>query len=179
MFQELHTQRLSLLKITNRHSKLILKGLSNPLVTQFMLIHYETEEAVQEQMIYYKKQYKTQNGIYWLIQTTQENNFIGTIGINNWNKTHLKAELGFWILPEHFNKGYITEAAKTVMNFCFNNLGLNRMEATVETENIASMKVLKKLGFLHEGTFREFEMNKGKYIDLMMFSILKKEYKND
>jgi ribosomal-protein-alanine N-acetyltransferase len=179
MFLELQTARINLVKVTADFTLNILEGLSNPVVTQFMLIHYNNLKEVQEQMQYYEAQYNNNNGMYWAMLSRENSDFIGVIGITNLSQLHKKAELGFWILPQFFNKGYTTEAAKTVLQFCFNNLGLNRVEATVETENKASLKLLKKLWFTHEGTFREYEINKGKVIDLMMYSILKSEFKND
>lgn len=179
MFIELQTARLYLVKVTADFTQNIFEGLSNPMVTEFMLIHFDTLEAVQEQMQYYQNQYQTNNGMYWAMVNKEAKNFIGVIGINNLSLQHKKAELGYWILPQYFGNGFSMEAAKTVVTFCFYNLGLNRVEATVETKNKSSIKLLKKLCFTHEGTFREYEINKGKTIDLMMFSILKKEYKND
>lgn len=62
------------------------------------------------------------------------------------------------------------------MNFTFNELDVNRIEATVSTENIASIKVLKKLGFTQEGILRERSYWRGSYYDMIMLSILKSEY---
>lgn len=179
MFQELVTQRLQLVKVTKLHEQFILQGLSNTAVTKYMLIHFNNANEVQEQMHYYEKQYETNNGMYWVMQENTTKKFIGVIGINNLSLVHSKAELGFWLLPEQTKKGFVTEACKAVLKFCFTTLKLNRVEATIETENELSINVIKKLGFIHEGTFREYELNKGKRIDLMMWSILKKEFTND
>ena len=62
-----------------------------------------------------------------------------------------------------------------MIDFCFDKLQLNRIEADVETENTASISIMKKLGFIHEGTLREFEMNNSKLIDLMKFALLKRD----
>lgn len=176
MFQPLNTSRIALNKITPAHASQILQGLSNAAVTKYMLIHYNTLQEVQEQMAYYKTQYETQKGMYWAMEEKQNQQFIGVIGINNVSIIHKKAELGFWVLPEQSNQGFVTEASKEVLAFCFDNLQLNRVEATVETENMPSITVLKKLGFTHEGTFREYEINQENKIDLMMFSILQSEF---
>lgn len=178
LFSLLHTERILLRKVEPSDAWFILDFFKNDEATKYMLYHFYNLDEVQEQMLYYKNQYENGTGCYWLMQHKQTNESLGVIGLHNFCKEHKKAELGFWILPKYNNKGYTTEAAKAVINFCFTQLQLNRIEATVETENIASIKVLEKLGFTHEGTFREFEMNNGRLIDLMMYSILKKEYSN-
>ncbi len=175
MFQKLTTQRMLLRKVQKGDVDFVLKGLSNDVLTKYMLVRYYNLEAVKEQMKYYAKSYTTQKGLYWLMETLQTKEPIGIIGINSISKIHQKAEMGFWILPNFWQQGYITEAGKAVLNYCFNCLLLNRIEATVETENIASLATIKKLGFQHEGTFKEYEINNGKVIDLMMFALLKSE----
>ncbi|NJP19736.1 MAG: GNAT family N-acetyltransferase, partial [Hydrococcus sp. CRU_1_1] len=59
----------------------------------------------------------------------------------------------------------------------FNFLELNRIEAMVMLENLASMKLLNKLGFSEEGILKEYGFWKGKFHDLRIFSLLKKDYK--
>jgi [ribosomal protein S5]-alanine N-acetyltransferase len=178
MFKELSTQRLLLRKIQQTDADFILQGLSNTLVTKYMLIRYYTLQEVQEQMDYYANHYTNNTGMYWLMQSTTSNQSMGVIGLNNLSIVHKKAELGFWLLPQFWNKGFTTEASKAMLNFCFNNLQLNRIEATVETENIASIDTIQKLGFTQEGTFKEYEINNGKFINLMMFALLKSEFSN-
>lgn len=172
-FRSIITDRLLLRKVESTDAPFILKGLSNDALTQYMLIHYYTLDEVQEQMNFYANHYTNKTGYYWLMQCISTGTEIGVIGINNYSAVHQKAEIGFWSLPEFWNKGYTTEAGKAVLQFCFHNLQLNRIEATVETENTASIAAIKKLGLQHEGTFKEYEINNGKPIDLMMFAILK------
>ena len=57
------------------------------------------------------------------------------------------AELGYWIAEEYWGKGYATEAGKVLIKRAFNDLGIKRIYATYRCENIASRRVLEKLGF--------------------------------
>ena len=176
MFLPLDTERLLLRKVEQTDAAFVLTALSNDELTKYMLIRYYTLNEVQEQMDYYANHYKNDTGYYWLMQNKITNESIGIIGINNISALHKKAEMGFWLLQMFNNKGYVTEAAKAVLHFCFNSLKLNRVEATVETQNPASIKVIEKIGFTHEGTFKEYETNNGVFIDLMMYGLLAKEY---
>ena len=176
MYQPLETNRLILRKVENTDLAFIHRGLSDERVTQYMLIHYPTLESAQEQLKYYDNQYATQNGCYWVMELRTSKTPIGVIGITNIKLEHRRGELGYWLLPEYQQQGYTKEAAKETILFCFNSLGLNRIEAESETENWRSIALLQKLGFTKEGIFREYEINKGRFIDLARFALLKKEF---
>jgi ribosomal-protein-alanine N-acetyltransferase len=173
-FRSIITNQLLLRKVEQTDAPFVLEGLSNDVLTKYMLIQYYSLEEVQKQMDYYANHYTNKTGFYWLIETLDTGKNVGVIGVNNISSTHQKAEIGFWILPKYWQQGYTAEAAKAVLQFAFNELQLNRIEATVETENIASIATINKLGFKHEGTFEQYEINNGSFIDLMMFAILKK-----
>jgi ribosomal-protein-alanine N-acetyltransferase len=64
-----------------------------------------------------------------------------------------------------------------MIQYGFEGLGLNRIEAFVMPENLASMNALRKLGFREEGVLREYGFWKGQFVDLKCFSLLKREYK--
>lgn len=76
------------------------------------------------------------------------------------NITHIdrgtaqSARLGYWIGEQFTGRGYARAAVKTASEFCFAGLGLHRVEASVQTGNAASIKVLKASGFQYEGTAR-------------------------
>ena len=78
--------------------------------------------------------------------------FLGTIGYNNFSEKH-RANLGYDLQSIYSNKGYMTEAIEAVVEFGFNNLNVNRIEAEVMIGNIQSEKLLLKLGFHNEGCF--------------------------
>jgi ribosomal-protein-alanine N-acetyltransferase len=176
MFQALATERLLLRRVKEEDLSFIHQGLSNKEVTQYMLIHFPTLEATKEQLHYYEDQYASGNGCYWVIQLKLTNTPVGVIGLNNIKLEHRRAELGYWLLPEHQQQGYTVEAAQEVLSYCFKSMELNRVEADTETENLKSSRVLEKLGFQKEGVFRSYEINNGKFIDLARYALLKNEF---
>jgi len=100
---------------------------------------------------------------------------IGTVGFNNFIKLH-RANIGYDLQTDHWNKGYITEALKAVINYGFNKLEINRIEAEVMQGNIISERVLTKLNFKNEGVLREWMFWNEKHYDMTMFSLLKADY---
>ena len=70
----------------------------------------------------------------------------------------------------------MTEAVKAAIDFGFSNMPLNRIEARCDLENIASARVLEKVGMKFEGLLRQHIYSKGSYHDMKMYSILKQEW---
>lgn len=169
----IHTERLQLRTIRASDKKFILQGLSDRRVTEFYAVHYNTLEEVQEQMDFYDNLIQSGAGIWWAFSLKGEEKLIGACGLSSLERENKKAEIGFWLLPDYWGKGYMPEAARSVIEYSFNHLNLNRIEAIVEAGNILSEKVLQKIGFTYEGRLREREVKDGRFIDLIYYSILK------
>jgi RimJ/RimL family protein N-acetyltransferase len=109
--------------------------------------------------------------------THREKGFlIGGIGLNNINKEHENAELGYWIGKPYWGKGYCTEAARTVLKYGFEVMRLNRIHANHYTRNPASGRVMQKIGMKHEGHLRQHVKKWGKFEDSEVYGILRSEY---
>jgi ribosomal-protein-alanine N-acetyltransferase len=150
----------------------VFQGLSNPEVIRYYGVSFRTMEDTRQQMQWYEELEKSHSGKWWVICLAGTSSLIGMIGIYNIHPLHRKCEIGFWLLPEYWSKGYINEAARAVIQFSFSQLHLHRIEATVETENKASIKVLLKLNFHLEGTRRQCEWKNDRWIDLHLFALL-------
>lgn len=101
--------------------------------------------------------------------------FIGVIGIIP-ELQHYRAGVGYWIGKPFWGKGYVTEALQRVIQFGFETLDLNRIDASYRTDNPASGRVMEKVGMRHEGTFRQVMFRDGAYSDLSYRAILREEY---
>jgi [ribosomal protein S5]-alanine N-acetyltransferase len=89
---------------------------------------------------------------------------------------HARAELGYWIGLPFWNRGYATEAAREVLRFGFEELGLNRIFASYLVRNPASGRVMQKLGMQFEGRLRQHVRKWGSFEDLELYGILRKEW---
>ncbi|MBC5774443.1 GNAT family N-acetyltransferase [Pontibacter sp. KCTC 32443] len=172
MSQNLETARLQLRPVRPSDADFILKGLSDTRVTTYYAVHYDTPEAVQEQMQFYDNLQQTGTGIWWVFSLRGATDLIGACGYSSLETENRKAEIGFWLLPEHWGKGYIPEAAKAILKYGFESMNLHRIEAIVEGGNAQSEKVLQKLGFTREGRLRDREIKNGHFIDLVHYSLL-------
>lgn len=80
---------------------------------------------------------------------------IGVIGLSDAEVQTRRAELGYWMRTADAGKGFMTEAGAALIDFGFNELGLNRIELEAGIDNIGSQRVAEKLGFKREGMARE------------------------
>jgi RimJ/RimL family protein N-acetyltransferase len=110
------------------------------------------------------------------IALAEEQNLIGGIGLRI-HVQHPRAELGYWLGTPYWGRGYATEASRAVVHYGFETLGLRRIYASAFRENIASAKVLQKLGMQHEGCLREHVLKWGRFIDLEIYGILRSQWK--
>ncbi len=165
------TNRFLLRQFTDNDLQNVYKGLSLPEVIKYYGISYASLEATKEQISWFSQLEKDETGIWWAIESFENQEFCGAIGFNNLNKQHKRAEIGFWLLPESWGKGIMSEVLPLVSQYAFENLGLHRIEAQVETENLACQNVMKKNNFLFEGTLKEYEFKEGKYISLDLFAL--------
>ena len=107
---------------------------------------------------------------------TVNNMVIGSIGIFRQGNIHRQtAELGYYIAEEYWGKGIMTEAVKQICEYVFANSDIIRIYAEPFAYNIASCRVLEKVGFQYEGTLRSNAVKNGKVIDMEMYSLLKEE----
>lgn len=88
----------------------------------------------------------------------------------------LQAEIGYWIGVPHWGQGYASEAVRRVIAFGFNTLRLNRIYANYFTTNLASARVMHKVGMAYEGTMKGHIRKWGAYLDLGFYSILRADY---
>jgi ribosomal-protein-alanine N-acetyltransferase len=101
---------------------------------------------------------------------------IGNCGFHNWLIDHERAELGYFLHENFRNKGFMSEALDCVIQNGFNKMSLNRIEAFISPDNLNSIKLVTKLGFIREGLLREHYKHENQIHDSLVYSLLKSEY---
>src|SRR5690606_39641068 len=86
-----------------------------------------------------------------------------------------RAEIGFELSKEQWGKGIAAEAVEAIIRHGFQQMNFQRIEALIEPRNLASQKLVERLGFVREGLLRSYEYTCGKFDDLYMYSVLKQE----
>jgi ribosomal-protein-alanine N-acetyltransferase len=117
------------------------------------------------------------NDVYnWVIELKEINEVIGNISIVHLEDTHESCEIGYCIGSKCWNKGITTEAFKAVIKYLFEEVGINRICAKHDVNNIASGEVMKKCKMTYEGTLREVQFKNNRFCSLSVYSILKSEW---
>ncbi len=172
-FPAIKTERLLLRQFADSDLENVFKGLSHPEVIKYYGVNFQTLEATKEQMSFFADLEKNDSGIWFAICSADNKTFYGAGGLNNLSKEHKKAEIGFWLIPNFWGQGIIKEAIPLICKYGFGSLGLNRIEAFVESENKNCKSVMAKLDFQYEGTMKNCEIKNGKFISLGIYVKLK------
>jgi RimJ/RimL family protein N-acetyltransferase len=101
---------------------------------------------------------------------------IGTCSVFNLQAGNRRAEVGYAIARPHWHQGYAQEAMCAVLAYCFVELKLNRLEADIDPRNVASAKLLERLGFIKEGELRQRWIVAGEVSDSWIYGLLAQEW---
>lgn len=177
-FPVLQTQRLSLRQITMadaedffllRSNKEAMKYIDKALF-QSVTDAYELINRIEEGVMANER-------ISWGISLKENPKLIGTISFHRIEKEHFRAEVGYMLFPEYWNKGLLSEAMKAVLDFGFNTVKLHSIEGIINPKNLISAKLLQKFGFVKEAYFKESFFYNGNFLDTEIYSLLKSDYK--
>jgi ribosomal-protein-alanine N-acetyltransferase len=103
--------------------------------------------------------------------------FIGWCSLTRWNPDYRSAALTYCLDDAAWGRGFATEAVGALLHWAFDTLDLNRVQAEADTRNVASARVLEKLGFVREGTLREDCVVNGEVSDSWVYGLLRREWR--
>jgi len=179
-FVYLETSRLILKGISPGDMKYIFEHLTKPEIKK--ILGHRSEEDYRKEEFKYKNGYSSynRNFLLFLLTDKESNTIIGRCGIHNWNKEHRRAEIGYIMEDESFRrKGLMTEAICAIIDYGFNYMKLNRIEALVGIENAPSLRLMKKYNFKKEGVLKQHLHISNQFEDSVLFSRLYCDYINE
>lgn len=141
-------------------------------------IPHPYEDGVAEEWIATHAERFAEGSLACFAVTLREGDLIGAISLTL-RPEHGHAALGYWIGKPYWGRGYCTEAARAVIRYGFEELGLHRIHASHLTRNPASGRVMQKVGMLHEGHLSEHVLKWGVYEDLELYGILHSGFASD
>lgn len=112
------------------------------------------------------------NAFEYAIVDRSEQTLIGMVSLHRIDWSRRSCGLGYWVRRDAWGNGYATEAGAALLRHALGDLQLNRVEALVALENMASRRVVEKLGFTREGVARGVERIAGKHLDHLQYSLL-------
>lgn len=114
---------------------------------------------------------------YLQLAMESDGRVIGHIYFKLVNVESLQAEIGWTLHPDHFGKGFATEAASAVLELAFGSLGLHRVRAELDPRNTASVELCLRLGMREEAHFTQDLWFKGEWADTGVYGILAEEWR--
>lgn len=176
--KKLETDRLILRELNEEDIDFIYNHFSNEDVCKYL---YDAEPLKQHEealeIINWYKDFEIKNHSRWGIVLKESNILIGTCGYHFLDRINKIVEIGYDLNKDFWGQGYMTEALKEIIDVAFTNMQLNRIQAYVYIENIASFKLLEKLKFIREGVIRDKHLFRGNYYDHYCYSLLAKDWK--
>jgi ribosomal-protein-serine acetyltransferase len=118
-------------------------------------------------------QQRNSDGVEHGFVILEKDKVIGRIGVYEIDSQNRIGEIGYWIGKDYQGRGIVTDCCRKMVDFCFNELNLNRIEIKCGSENFKSQFIPERLNFKLEGVIRQGELVHGKFIDLNLYALLK------
>jgi [ribosomal protein S5]-alanine N-acetyltransferase len=122
------------------------------------------------------REYRAGEHLSLSVVLRRERALIGRVGLRGLDWKWRKVEsLSYWIDPRYWNQGFATEASWFLCREAFRRLGMRRIGSSALERNVASLSVLRRLGFVEEGRERRSVCLRGACQDMILFGLLKEE----
>ncbi|MFS4471824.1 GNAT family N-acetyltransferase [Chryseobacterium sp. T20] len=171
-FPVIETERLILSQLEERDVPFIVGYLQHRIFSDLTsnIPYPYVENDARSWLKMSKEAFDTNTGYTFAIRN-KEGQIIGAIGLHD--RDDDKAELGYWIGIPYWNKGYVTEAAKAIVDFGLNEMRFNKIFATHFLHNPASGRIMEKIGMEQEAVLKQEMKKDGEYFDIVRYCILK------
>lgn len=177
-------QRLRFKPVTQDDYLQVSELFSNEQVMRYALIDCLQTDA--ERLVFFTQimQQKTATGLQWIafsvFENTAEQLFVGLADfeLTPYGEMGGLAEIGYFISPEHWGKGYASEICQMLFGICFQQYHAHKVYAACNAENKASEKVMIKAGMQKEAELRQHRLKNGNWHNELRYSILESEFKS-
>lgn len=175
-FPVLHTERLVLRQVTPDDVKEVFFLRSDEQVMRYIdRPKAQTEEEALQFINMINAGTRNNTDISWAITIKGDDRLIGYIGFWRMKPEHYRGELGYAMHPQWYGKGIASEAVRAALDYGFKTMKLHTVEANVNPENTASIKLLERNYFIREAYFREDFYWNGKFLDSAIYCLIAPE----
>ncbi len=174
-FPTLETERLWLRQTIEEDAEAVFAIFCDPKVTQFHNLDTFTHLNQAIEVIERRARgFIGRRGIRWAIARKPDNYVIGSCGLS-WDREANAAEVGYELASQFWRQGMMSEALRAILNYGFEMEGVHLVSAEVMLGNVASQRLLEKLGFQSQGIMKQRGFCKGEYHDLEQFILMKSQ----
>jgi len=174
---ELSSDRLLLRPLQQGDAEDLFQIFSNPQVMRYWSHPvWESIASAREQIEQDEVELAEGDHLRMGIIRKQDETLIGTCSLFSFDVQNRRCEVGYALHPEFWHQGFMQEALCLLLNFAFDTLDLNRIEADIDPRNVASAKSLERLGFLREGFLRQRWIVGHEVSDSALYGLLKQDW---
>lgn len=177
VFPRIETSRLVLRDIKPSDARDFFSFMSDgeTLKNNLMIPHNKIAET-DKLLATLKKQYAKKREIRWGITLKGTDTIVGTIGYFNFHPQDFQAEIGVILARQQWGQGIMVEALTAALTFGFEKMAFNRITIFIMPVNAAAIRLAMKVGFRQEGLLKECIFLNGRFYDLGVYALLKKEF---
>jgi RimJ/RimL family protein N-acetyltransferase len=175
----IHTDRLTLRAYRQDDAESVFELYSNPDVVRYLYSEVMQPERLAESMDrrLQSTRLEVEGDMLELAAELRDGGqFVGAMTFFYRSTVHQRGELGYIILPQYAGRGFATEGARALLAIGFDQMGLHRIEAQCDARNVASARVMERIGMRREGHMRENEFVKGEWTDEVLCAMLHEEW---
>lgn len=174
----LPTSRLRLRPLRAEDAEALHEAFADPLVMRHWNLPPSTDLAETRQRIGWSLAASPESHAAWSIVQVANDRPIGLVNYHHREALNQRLEIGYLLAQSHWRNGFMREALTAVLDHCFGALDVHRVEATVEPENLASRRLLERLGFACESSGMRDRLRVGAaYRTMMMYGLLAPDWK--
>jgi ribosomal-protein-alanine N-acetyltransferase len=139
-----------------------------------------TRPAFRYRLRRYAEDMREGRGFPFFVFRRNDETLVGGINVSRVQRGVAQmCSIGYWVGESHQGRGYTSEAVNAVVGYCFDDLGLHRVEAACQPHNAASRRVLAKVGFTEEGFARRYLKIDGDWRDHVLHGLIDPRDKGD
>lgn len=173
----LHTARLVLRWMTQSDAPALFALFSDPAVTRYWSTPAWTDiDQARAFIDTTLAEYDAGSGLRFAILLAETGEMIGSIKLYDFYDSNRRCDIGYALLQAQWGKGLVGEAMGAVIDYAFNTLNMNRIEADIDPRNEASAKVLERMAFIREGYMRERWIVNGEVCDTAFYGLLRRDW---
>jgi ribosomal-protein-alanine N-acetyltransferase len=174
----LRTERLVLRPMAPSDVEFVLRHFGDPAVHRYLVDSepVSTPERAGSIVDFYTAD-SSATRVRWVITSAVDGEPIGTCGFHLRSFGHRRAEIGYDLAPSWWGRGVMSEAMDAAVRHGIGAMGLHRISACVHIENLASLRLAERLGFVREGIARDLFFDGTTYHDHWMLSLLADEFR--
>lgn len=120
------------------------------------------------------EQYRNRNGFQMGVRVNGA--LVGVIGCHNCDWANRSTSIGYWLSAPFQGRGLMTKSCRTLLDYLFTKLGMNRIEIRCAVENKRSRSIPERLGCTQEGTLRQSQWLYDRFVDLIVYSTLRSDW---